>query len=191
MGFRAQLNPKQSLLEICNLIISTKTPFSKQGHIHRNYGWDLDIRISFEGIQFNLLGFTRGSAVKNSPANAGVSSTPGLRRSPGEGNDNPLQYSCLGNPIDMQPARFLCLWDYKRGAIVQPLNNNNSTCYTCVIIIINIMISCKRKKSQNHSKEEKFIFCQGKSQAERTMLIQFPKLSGTQTAFILLVRSCP
>ena len=26
--------------------------------------------------------------------------TPGLGRSPGEGNDNALQYSCLGNPID-------------------------------------------------------------------------------------------
>ena len=25
---------------------------------------------------------------------------PGLRRSPGEGNGNPLQYSCLGNPMD-------------------------------------------------------------------------------------------
>ena len=25
---------------------------------------------------------------------------PGLGRSPGEGNDNPLQYSCLGNPMD-------------------------------------------------------------------------------------------
>ena len=27
-------------------------------------------------------------------------STPGLGRSPGEGNGNPLQYSCLGNPMD-------------------------------------------------------------------------------------------
>jgi len=29
-----------------------------------------------------------------------VSSNPGLGRSPGEGNGNPLQYSCLGNPVD-------------------------------------------------------------------------------------------
>ena len=37
----------------------------------------------------------------NSPANAGdVSSIPGRGRSPGEGNDNPLQHSCLGNPMD-------------------------------------------------------------------------------------------
>ena len=41
------------------------------------------------------------SAVKNLPANAGdVSSIPGLGRSPGDGNGKPLQYPCLGNPMD-------------------------------------------------------------------------------------------
>ena len=35
------------------------------------------------------------------PANSGdAGSVPGLERSPGEGNGNPLQYSCLGNPMD-------------------------------------------------------------------------------------------
>ena len=39
--------------------------------------------------------------VKNPPANAGdAGSIPGLGRSPGEGNDSPLQYPCLGNPMD-------------------------------------------------------------------------------------------
>ena len=42
--------------------------------------------------------------VKNLPANAGdvrdVGSIPGLGRSPGGGNNNPLQYSCLKNPMD-------------------------------------------------------------------------------------------
>ena len=42
--------------------------------------------------------------VKNPPANAGDSGNvgliPGSGRFPGEGNDNPLQYSCLGNPMD-------------------------------------------------------------------------------------------
>ena len=44
------------------------------------------------------------STVRNPPANAGdtggVGSVPELGRSPGEGNGNPLQYSCLGNPMD-------------------------------------------------------------------------------------------
>ena len=39
--------------------------------------------------------------VKNPPANAGdVGSIPGSVRSPVEGNGNPLQYSCLENPMD-------------------------------------------------------------------------------------------
>ena len=42
--------------------------------------------------------------VKNLSANAGdvrdKSSVPGLGRSPGEGNGNPLQYSCVENPMD-------------------------------------------------------------------------------------------
>ena len=45
-------------------------------------------------------------AVKNPPANAGdtrdTGSIPGSGRSPGEGNGNPLQYSCLGNPMDRE-----------------------------------------------------------------------------------------
>ena len=47
-------------------------------------------------------GFSGGSAVKNLPANAGdVGSIPGSGRSPTGGeNGNPLQYSCLGNPIN-------------------------------------------------------------------------------------------
>ena len=39
--------------------------------------------------------------VKNLSANAGeVGSIPGLGRFPGEGHGNPLQYSCLENPMD-------------------------------------------------------------------------------------------
>ena len=42
-----------------------------------------------------------GSVVKNLPANArDTGSIPGSGRSPGEGNGKPLQYSCLGNPME-------------------------------------------------------------------------------------------
>ena len=42
-----------------------------------------------------------GSEVKASVCNAGdLGSIPGLERFPGEGNGNPLQYSCLENPMD-------------------------------------------------------------------------------------------
>ena len=47
--------------------------------------------------------------VKNPPASAGdtgdTGSVPGSGRSPGEGNGNVLQYSCLGNPIDRRAWR--------------------------------------------------------------------------------------
>ena len=47
-----------------------------------------------------LLGFPGGSEDKESAYNAGdLGSIPGLGRSPGEGNGNPLQYSCLENPM--------------------------------------------------------------------------------------------
>ena len=47
------------------------------------------------------MGFPGGLAVKNPPANPrDTGMIPGLGRSPGEGNGNPLQYSCLGNPTD-------------------------------------------------------------------------------------------
>ena len=47
------------------------------------------------------LGFPGASVVKNLPAKAGdVGLTPGTGRSPKGGNGNPLQYSCLGNPMD-------------------------------------------------------------------------------------------
>ena len=45
--------------------------------------------------------FPGGSEVKASACNAGdLGSIPGLGRSPGEGNGNPLQYSYLENPMD-------------------------------------------------------------------------------------------
>ena len=47
------------------------------------------------------MGFPGGSDSKSSAHNAGdPGSIPGLGRSPGEGNGNPLQYSCLENSMD-------------------------------------------------------------------------------------------
>ena len=47
------------------------------------------------------LGFPGGAEVKASACNVGdLCSIPESGRSPGEGNGNPLQYSCLENPMD-------------------------------------------------------------------------------------------
>ena len=49
-----------------------------------------------------LLGFFGGSDGRESDCNSGVLAlTPGLRRSPGEGKDSTLQYSCLENSMDI------------------------------------------------------------------------------------------
>ena len=46
-------------------------------------------------------GFSGGSVVKNEPADTGdVGLIPGVGRCPGEGNGDPLHYSCLENPMD-------------------------------------------------------------------------------------------
>jgi len=48
-----------------------------------------------------MMGFPGGSVVKNLPVNVGDADLiPVSGRSPGRGNGNPLQYSCLGNPRD-------------------------------------------------------------------------------------------
>ena len=53
------------------------------------------------GTPLNKDSFPGGSEGKASACNAGdLGSIPGLRRYPGEGNGNPLQYSCLQNPMD-------------------------------------------------------------------------------------------
>ena len=55
-------------------------------------------------LKVEKLSFSGGTSGKNPPANTGdfrdSVSVPGLGRSPGEGHGNPLQYSCLENPMD-------------------------------------------------------------------------------------------
>ena len=67
------------------------------------------------------MGFPGGSVVKNPHANAGDA---GLRRSPGEGNGNPLQYSCQGNPMDRGAQRATVQGVTKESDKTQQLNNN-------------------------------------------------------------------
>ena len=57
--------------------------------------------INIMRLKYPSLGFPGGSVVKNLSANGGdMGSIPRLGRSLGGGNGNPIQYSCLRNPID-------------------------------------------------------------------------------------------
>ena len=61
-------------------------------------GWQ---RVRHDWVTFTFLGFPGSSDGKASAYNVGdLGSISGSGRSPGEGNGNPLQYSCLENPMD-------------------------------------------------------------------------------------------
>ena len=66
--------------------------------------WGVTCTLSFIDIPSLLLGFPGSTVVKNLPDNAGDTrdtiSVPGSGRFSEEGNGKPLQYSCLGNPMD-------------------------------------------------------------------------------------------
>ena len=62
---------------------------------------DYDSKENYYSITLLLLPSLVAQAVKASAYNAGdLGSIPGLGRSAGEGNGNPLQFSCLENPMD-------------------------------------------------------------------------------------------
>ena len=91
-------------------------------------------------------GFPGGAVVKNPPpmeGNSGdVVSIPGSRRSPREGNGHPLQFSCLGNPMDRgawratvhgvtqteEPGRLLCV-------------RNTHTLSACLCLFLRVCLS--------------------------------------------------
>ena len=71
-----------------------------------------------------------GASGKNSVANAGdvrdAGLNPGSGRSPGKGNINPLQYSCLENPIDKRGLVGYSSWGLKE------LDMNEATQHACM-----------------------------------------------------------
>ena len=72
-------------------------------------------------------GFPDGSDGKESACNAGdQGSIPWLGRSPGEGNGNPLLYSCLENPMDRETYS---LWDRKESDMTERLTLSRSFKY--------------------------------------------------------------
>ena len=78
----------------------------------------------------STMGIPGGSVVKNPPANAGVLGLiPESGRSPGEGNGNPLHYSCLGNPMDRGAWCATVHGISKEMEMTEQLNNTTSLQY--------------------------------------------------------------
>ena len=88
------------------------------------------ICVSRKCWQLVSAGFPGGAVVKNLPANAGdagdVRSIPGSGRSPGEGRGNPLQYACLGNPMDRSAWRAIILVGHKESDITEHSDKHSS-----------------------------------------------------------------
>ena len=78
------------------------------------------------------------------PANAGdPGSISGLGRSPGEGNGNLLQYSCLENPMDRSLPGY-SPWGHKESDRTERLNNNSNngdSGHSCLIADLREMLS--------------------------------------------------
>ena len=83
-----------------------------------------------------LGGFPVGSVVKNPPTNAEDATDVGLilrsGRSPEEGNGKPLQYSCLGNPMDSGPWQATVHGITKELDMTWQLNNSKEKLITLV-----------------------------------------------------------
>ena len=75
---------------------------------------------------YQLKGFPGGSVVKNLPANAEDAREndliPGLGRSPGVGNGNPLQYSCLENFMNREMGRAIVHASHKELNMTEQLS---------------------------------------------------------------------
>ena len=84
-------------------LISGSSSFSKPSLDIWKFLVHIMLKPSMQRFKHDLtsMGFPGGSEVKASACSVGDSgSIPELGRSPGEGNGNPLQYSCLENPMD-------------------------------------------------------------------------------------------
>ena len=83
-------------------------------------------------------GFPGGSDGKESACNSGdLGSIPGLRRTPGEGNGYPLQYSCLENPMDRE-----AWWAIVHGVTKSQIQLSNQHKSIFLKIILFIYFGC-------------------------------------------------
>ena len=74
------------------------------------------------------MGFSGGLVGKESACNAGdLNSIPGSGRFPGEGNGNPLQYSCLDESHGQRTLAGYSPWGHKESGTTEPLNMHAHT----------------------------------------------------------------
>ena len=94
-----------------------------------------------------------GSAVvKNLPANASdMGLIPGLGQSPGEGNDGPLQFSCLGNPHGQRSLAVYSPWGHKELDITEHMH----TKLTDSTHILSVSMCQTPRYARHHSEQRR------------------------------------
>ena len=112
-------------------------PFSRRSSQPRNRTRVYCIASGF----FTVWAIREAQVVKKPPANAGdlrdVGLIPGLGRSPGKGNDNPLQYPCLENPMDRGA------WQASAHSVAKSQTRLKwFNMYTCTQTQVNLIRSC-------------------------------------------------
>ena len=81
------------------------------------------------------MGFPGGSEGKESACNAGdLDSVPGLRRTPGGGHGNPLQYSCLEYPHGQRSMAGYSPWGCKESGMTERLSIAHNCFYSVGLV---------------------------------------------------------
>ena len=89
--------------------------YEQKGKVQISY-WRIKQENYFFFTRDSSVGFPGGSDCKNSACNAGdLGLIPGSGRFPGEGNGNPLQYSCLESSIDRVEGRLQSMGSHRVG----------------------------------------------------------------------------
>ena len=100
------------------------------------------------------MGFPHNSVGKESLCNAGgLGSIAGSGRCPEEGNGNPLQYSCMGNPMGRVAMGATVYGVSKESDLAQQLNKNNNNHTTYMIDCDKLKVNTITIKKLTHQNE--------------------------------------
>ena len=127
---------KKILCKIKALLLKVSVQFSHTVMSNSATPWTAVLQAS---LSFTISqSFPDGTVVKNLPANAGdardMGSIPGSGRCPGVGNGNPLQYSCLENPMDREVWQAIVTKD-------SDMTQWLSTCVSCTHLLLPMWFS--------------------------------------------------
>ena len=125
-----------------------------------------------------LLDFPGGSDGKASVYNAGdPGSSPGSGRSPGVGNGNPLQYSCLENPHGQRSQAGYSPWGHKESGMTEHTHISRSVLLKPVLFKSQLQLFSWRRNGHQHSTDLRLALPVNAeaSSGKAPLLLKFPQ----------------